>query len=181
MTQAGQKASAPAAGAAAGTPAAATAAPAPATATAAPAAPAAFDAGKFAGIFAAIGLAIGAIGTAFASVVTGFLGLKAWQIPLALAGLMLLISGPAMALAYFKLRKRNLGPILDANGWAVNTSARINIPFGSSLTQVAKLPAGAERTLTDPYAEKKLRWKLWLFVLAVLAGGAAYLYFVARR
>ena len=42
----------------------------------APAAP--FDVGKFAGIFAAIGLAVGAIGTAIASVVTGFLGLKAW-------------------------------------------------------------------------------------------------------
>ncbi len=179
VTQVGNKVTAPAAGAAtaAAPAAAATAAPAPA----APAAPAAFDAGKFAGIFAAIGLAIGAIGTAFASVVTGFLGLKAWQIPLALAALMLLISGPAMALAYFKLRKRNLGPILDANGWAVNTSARINIPFGSSPTQVAKLPTGAERTLTDPYAEKKWRWKLWLFVLAVLAGAAAYLYAVALR
>ena len=34
-----------------------------------------FDVGKFAGIFAAIGLAIGAIGTAIAAVVTGFLGL----------------------------------------------------------------------------------------------------------
>lgn len=173
VTRVGDKAVAPVAG----VPAAATPAPAAAATSAAPAAaPAAFDAGKFAGIFAAIGLAIGAIGTAIASVVTGFLGLKAWQIPLALAGLLLLISGPAMALAYFKLRKRNLGPILDANGWAVNTSARINIPFGSSLTQVARLPAGAERALTDPYAEKKVRWKLWLFVLAVAAGAAAYGY-----
>ncbi|MFO1372054.1 MAG: hypothetical protein U1F42_06555 [Candidatus Competibacteraceae bacterium] len=53
----------------------------------APAAP--FDVGKFAGIFAAIGLAVGAIGTAIASVVTGFLGLKAWQMPLAIVGLIL--------------------------------------------------------------------------------------------
>ncbi|MEY4863894.1 MAG: hypothetical protein RLZ51_1989, partial [Pseudomonadota bacterium] len=154
--------------------------PAAAAATAAPAAPApapapaAFDAGKFAGIFAAVGLAIGAIGTALASVVTGFLGLKAWQIPMALAGIVLLISGPAVALAYFKLRRRNLGPILDANGWAVNTRARISIPFGSSLTQLAKLPPGAERALTDPYAEKKIHWKLWLFLLAVIAGAVAY-------
>lgn len=151
---------------------------APIAAAAAPAAPApaptAFDAGKFAGIFAAVGLAIGAIGTALASVVTGFLGLKAWQIPMALAGIVLLISGPAVALAYFKLRRRNLGPILDANGWAVNTRARISIPFGSSLTQLAKLPPGAERALTDPYAEKKIHWKLWLFLLAVIAGAVAY-------
>ena len=48
---------------------------------------------------------------------------------------------PAMLMAYFKLRKRNLGPILDANGWAVNTRARINIPFGTALTHMAQLPA----------------------------------------
>jgi hypothetical protein len=86
---------------------------------------------------------------------TGLLGLHWWQIPIALAGLMLLISGPAVILAWFKLRSRNLGPVLDANGWAVNARARINIPFGTSLTQMAQLPEGAQRALTDPYAEKE--------------------------
>ena len=149
-----------------------------ATATGAvPPAPPPFDAAKFAGIFAAIGLAIGAIGTALASVVTGFLGLKAWQMPLALLGLVLLVSGPAVALAFFKLRNRNLGPILDANGWAVNTRARINIPFGGLLTQTARLPEGAERALTDPYAEKKTRWKTYVLLGAL----AAALLFYARR
>lgn len=136
-----------------------------------------FDAAKFAGIFAAFGLAVGAIGTALASVVTGFLGLKGWQMPLALAGLMLVISGPAMAMAFFKLRNRNLGPILDANGWAVNTRARINIPFGTALTQLAALPAGAERALTDPYAEKRQPWGLFFFLGA---SAAALLFFIWR-
>lgn len=135
-----------------------------------PAPPAPVDAAKFAGIFAAVGLAIGAIGTALAAVVTGFLGLSAWQMPLALLGLMLLISGPSMAMAFFKLRNRNLGPILDANGWAVNTRARINIPFGAALTQLAKLPEGAERALTDPYAEKQSPWKVYVLVAAIVAG-----------
>ena len=98
-----------------------------------------FDVGKFAGIFAAIGLAIGAIGTAIAAVLTGFLSLSWWQMPLAIAGLMLLISGPSMVITYFKLRKRNLAPILDANGWAVNTRAIVNIPFGKTLTALARL------------------------------------------
>ena len=145
------------------------------TAKPAPAAPTAFDVGKFAGIFAAVGLAVGAIGTALASVVTGFLGLKAWQMPLALLGLMLIISGPSMAMAFFKLRNRNLGPILDANGWAVNTRARINIPFGGALTQTAKLPEGAERALSDPYAEKETPWKLYLLLGALLAGLLFYI------
>jgi len=134
----------------------------------------AFDVGKFAGIFAAIGLAVGAIGTVLAGVMTGLLALKWWQIPLAIGGLMLLISAPAMVLAWFKLRSRNLGPILDANGWAVNARARINIPFGTSLTQLAQLPEGAERALTDPYAEKERPWKVYLGIAVVIFVAAAW-------
>jgi hypothetical protein len=127
-----------------------------------------FDVGKFAGIFAAIGLAIGAIGTAIASIVTGFISLTWWQMPLAILGIILAISGPSMLLAYLKLRKRNLAPLLDGSGWAVNTRAIINIPFGASLTKLATLPPGAQRSLSDPYAEKQRPWKLYLFVLALL-------------
>ena len=126
-----------------------------------------FDVGKFAGIFAAIGLAIGAIGGILASIVSGVLGLKFWQIPLALIGLMLLVSGPSMAMAWFKLKRRNLAPILDANGWAINARARINIPFGTSLTGMAELPEGANRSLVDPFAEKQV---LWPYYLAIAAG-----------
>ena len=127
----------------------------------------AFDVAKFAGIFAAIGLAVGALGTAIAALVTGFLGLTWWQIPLAVVGLVLAISGPSMVIAYLKLRQRNLAPILDANGWAVNTRAKINIPFGASLTAIAKLPPGAQRSLHDPFAEKKSPWPLYLVLLAL--------------
>ncbi len=151
---------------------------APAAPPAPPAPPAPVDAAKFAGIFAAVGLAIGAIGTALAAVVTGFLGLKGWQMPLALLGLMMLISGPSMAMAYFKLRNRNLGPILDANGWAVNTRARINIPFGAALTQLARLPEGADRALTDPYAEKRSPWKLYVLLVAIAVGVALGLHWL---
>jgi hypothetical protein len=132
-----------------------------------PAAP--FDVGKFAGIFAAIGLALGAIGTAIASIVNGFLKLPLWEIPLAVGGIVLAVSGPSMLIAYLKLRQRNLGPILDANGWAVNTKAVINIPFGSTLTTLAELPKGSERCLADPFAEEKTPWKRWIFLLALLS------------
>lgn len=137
----------------------------------APAAAPAFDIAKFAGIFAAIGLALGALGTALAAVVTGFLSLPAWQMPLVIGGIMLLISGPSMLLAWLKLRQRNLGPLLDANGWAVNTRARINIPFGAALTGVAMLPEGASTSLSDPYAEKQSPWGTWLFLAIVLIVG----------
>ncbi|MEI7842832.1 MAG: hypothetical protein WCI39_07350 [Gallionellaceae bacterium] len=126
----------------------------------------AFDVAKFAGIFAAIGLAIGAIGGMVASIVGGIIGLKFWQIPFAFIGLMLAVSGPSMLLAWFKLKHRNLGPILDACGWAINARVLINVPFGTSLTALASLPTGAQRSLVDPYAEKKSWWHFtWIFVL----------------
>ncbi len=128
--------------------------------------PAPFDVAKFAGIFAAIGLAIGAIGTALAAVVTGFLSLVWWQMPLALLGVVLFISGPSMLLAWFKLRARNLAPLLDANGWAVNTNAKLSIKFGTKLTALAHLPNGASRSLADPF-EQKSQARLWLVLLII--------------
>lgn len=132
-----------------------------------------FDIAKFAGIFAAIGLAVGALGTALAAIVSGLFALPWWQIPLVLFGVVLLISCPSMLMAYMTLRRRNLGPLLDANGWAVNTRARINVPFGASLTGLATLPKGAKRTMTDPFAEKKRPWGL-IMLLLVLAGAAVW-------
>ncbi len=126
-------------------------------APAAPAAPKKVDVGTV----AALGVAFGAIGTFFATLMAyaaGIVKLGPLAIVGALIGVILLISGPSMIIAWLKLRKRNLGPILDANGWAVNAKARLNVPFGKSLTGVAKLPPGSSRDLLDPYAEKKSPW-----------------------
>lgn len=128
-----------------------------------------FDVGKFAGIFAAIGLAFAALSTAVVSIAAGFLGLAWYQMPLAIAGIMLLISGPSMLLAWLKLRNRNLAPLLDANGWAVNTRAKINIPFGRSLTRLSKLPPGSVRLLKDPYQQKNYAGPI-ITVIILLAG-----------
>lgn len=138
----------------------------------APAAVVPFDVGKFVGIFAAIGLALGAIGTAVASVIAGFIGLTWWKMPLAISGLLLLISGPAMVMAYFKLRQRNLALILDANGWAVNAKVIINIPFGNTLTQIACLPKNARINTNDPFSSKgRPFWQIMLLFLLLLGLG----------
>jgi hypothetical protein len=134
-----------------------------------------FDVGKFVGIFAAIGLALGAIGTAAASAVGGFMKLAWWKMPLAIAGLLLLISGPAMIIAYLKLRKRNLAPILDANGWAINANVTVNIYFGKKLTQLAELPDGSRVNINDPFSKKKQPILPIVFLVSVLLGVALYL------
>lgn len=128
-----------------------------------------FDIARFAGIFAAIGLAVGALGTALASIVAGLLALHWWQLPLVIAGVILAVSGPAMLIAWFKLRRRSLGPILDANGWAVNAQAGISIGFGAVLTQLASLPSGSARSLQDPYASRSLVWP-WLLAVVIAVG-----------
>ena len=124
--------------------------------------------------------AIAGIATTILGKVTGIFALPPAQAVLAIIGIflgvILLVSGPSIVLAYMKLRKRNLGPILDANGWAVNAKAKINVPFGKSLTQVATLPPGSQRDLHDPFAEKKSPWPKIILVLTILAviGGCWY-------
>lgn len=126
--------------------------------------PQAFDIAKFAGIFAAIGMAVGYIGAFFTSVIGGFAELKWWQDILAVLGIVLVISGPSMFLAWTKLRKRNLAPVLNANGWAVNADVMVNVMFGSALTQQAQFPM---LQLVDPLAKKGMpAWKKWIIVVA---------------
>ena len=126
-----------------------------------------FDIAKFAGIFAAIGLAFGAIGAAL-GMLGGFVTAKWYNVILLVAAVIILISGPSMLLAWLKLRKRNLGPVLNANGWAINSDVKVNTTFGKTLTSMAKYPKVAA---ADPFADKKMAWwkqcLIWIVVLAV--------------
>ena len=131
-----------------------------------PAAP--FDIAKFAGIFAAIGLAFGAIGAAL-GMLGSFVVAKWYNVILLVAAVVILISGPSMLLAWLKLRRRNLGPVLNAGGWAVNSDVKVNTAFGKTLTSMARYP---KVVAPDPFADKKTPlWRrilCWVLVLAVL-------------
>ena len=136
-----------------------------------------FDIAKFAGIFAAIGMALGMIGTMLVSVAQGWVALSWWQQILVFLGILLLISGPSMLIAWLKLRRRNLAPLLNANGWAVNADTIINVLFGATLTDMAKYPL---LKLKDPYIKEGMpAWQKWLIavlVVAVLAAAAWFVY-----
>ena len=131
---------------------------------AAPAPP--FDIAKFAGIFAAIGLALGAIGTALSGVFDALKDYSWWQIILVIVGILMVISGPAMVMAWMKLRRRDIAPLLNANGWAINASSKISIPFGETLTDTPKYP---KMKLVDPYKKGTPAWKKWLISFIVIA------------
>lgn len=150
---------------------------APATTPAAgqPAQPAPFDIAKFAGIFAAIGMAVGYIGSFLTSLATGVksIALTAWwALPVAIISLLLVVSGPSMILAWMKLRKRNLAPLLNANGWAINADAIVNVLFGNTLTEQAQYPLVK---MKDPHAKiKKLTaGGKWAIAIAALVLGIA--------
>ncbi len=140
------------------------AAPAAGAAGATPAQP--FDIGKFAGIFAAFGMALGALGTAVTTIFSGIMDMPLWKTLLVVVGILFLISGPAMVMAWLKLRRRNIAPLLNANGWAVNAASKISIPFGETLTDAARYP---KMKLKDPYAKAGLAtWKKWVISFSAL-------------
>ena len=134
------------------------------------------------GTIALIGTAIGGISTLIGSLLQALFGLGFW-VPIGLLGLILIVSGPSMILAAMKLRKRSIGPILAANGWAINAHAKINIPLGSSLTKLPMLPKNARLANLDPFAEKKKGKNIFIAILILLllaAGVFCYFYFIKK-
>ena len=133
-----------------------------------------FDIAKFAGIFAAVGMAVGLIGAALAGVVAALKGITFWQVLLIIAVVMLLISGPSMFIAWRKLKKRDLGPVLNTNGWAINAKSLVNVRFGKTLTSLAKFP---KLTAVDPEARKKAsRRTFWCWFCGILIVAAVALW-----
>lgn len=143
----------------------------------APKAPAAapFDISKSVGLFAAVGIALGAIGTAVGSIASMLMALHWWQFPLLIAAAFACISGPAAFMAWLKLRKRTLGPVLEASGWAVNGQLPVNLVLGSALTSEAALPHNATRTRHDPLRQKSRTGKLIMALILAAAIGVGYL------
>lgn len=134
----------------------------------------AFDIAKFAGIFAAIGMALGSIGTFLLGIANGFMVMPWWKDLLAIVAILLVISGPAMIMAWFKLRKRNLSPLLNANGWAVNADAIVSVMFGGTLTEQAQFPL---IKTPKPKLSKGAKWAIAIAaVVLALAIAAAVLY-----
>jgi hypothetical protein len=135
------------------------------------------------GAVAAVGVAVTGAVSVLTLIIGYIFGMKAWQYPLAFLGIILLISGPAMLIAWLKLRQRTLGPILEGNGWAINGRVKINIPFGTRLTERAVLPPNSTRSLDDPYKDKKAasRRRFFLFLVVLIIAGVAAVCWHKRR
>lgn len=123
----------------------------------------AFDPTTLLALTAGVGVGAGVILNAVSALV------KPWYtLLLVIVGLCLVISGPSMFLAWLKLRKRNLGPILNANGWAINSAVLVNSLFGATLTSLAKYPKIL--TAGDPFAIKKKSPLPYVIAIFLIAG-----------
>ena len=103
---------------------------------------------------AAIGVSIGLAGAALASVMAAVRGFAWWQYPLTVLVALLVVSLPSVVLTYFKLRRRDLGAILNASGWAVNRKLYFSVLLARSFTKCAKRPCDC---------------RMWWWLLAIVA------------
>ena len=126
------------------------------------------------GKIAVITMAIAAVSGVVAVIVNTLKGLTWWQWIVLIVVLMLVISLPSVFIAWRKLRKRDLGPVLNANGWAINAASLVSVKFGKGLTQLAKFP---KLTDVDPVARRKAAWRkffCWFFALLIVAGAVLF-------
>ena len=104
-----------------------------------------------AGSVAALGVGIGMMGAAFAGLFGLVAGLPWWKTAIAVLAVILAVSLPSVILTWFKLRRRDLGAILNAGGWAANRPLRFSCGLAREFTRLAVLPPGAHAA-RDPYS-----------------------------
>jgi hypothetical protein len=127
--------------------------------------------GGVAGMLAAGGIALGAVGAGLASLFGTLKALAWWELPLVISALVMMISFPSMLIAWLKIRKRTLAPLLDASGWAVNGRTLISVKLGRSLTTSATLPASAHCQFDERNQVRKWLWiALGIAVFATVVG-----------
>ena len=88
---------------------------------------------------AALGIGIGMVGAAFAGIVGLVAGLPWWKTAIGVLLVILAVSLPSVILAWFKLRRRDLGAVLNACGWAVNRPLRFSQKLAKRFTRRASL------------------------------------------
>lgn len=86
---------------------------------------------------AAIGIGIGMVGAAAASLMAAVSRMTPLQIALSVAALVLVVSAPSVVLTWFKLRRRDIGAILNACGWAVNRPMYFSMKRARDFTKCA--------------------------------------------
>lgn len=105
------------------------------TAPAKPAIPAS-NASQMASV-ATLGISLSFLASAAAAIASAVTHAPLWKTGSVVLGIILVVSIPSVILAWFRLRNRDLAPILNASGWAVNRSIGLTPRLGRFFTQRA--------------------------------------------
>ncbi len=114
------------------------------------------DPAAIAGIAATAGIALAALGSAVAFIISALAKITFFDAVLAIISIVGLIALLAGFLGWLKLRLRNMGPVFEANGWAVNPRMKVNGPLARIFTRHPGLPKGHVKDLTVSLAVASL-------------------------
>lgn len=106
-------------------------------ATPAPAAAGASSASRMASV-ATLGISLSFVASAVAALASAATSAPLWKTGAVVAGIVLAVSLPSVVLAWFRLRNRDLAPILNASGWAVNVPIGLTVRLGHFFTRRAR-------------------------------------------
>jgi len=125
------------------------------------------------GLLAALGIIMATLANAASNIFTEFMKFAQspyfwWQAPALFATVILAISGPSMVIVWLKLRKRDLGPILDGCGWAINGHIRLNMALGRALTDLVIMPRAAVSTIQDLYPDDPPKVPRWVWIASAI-------------
>ena len=90
------------------------------------------------GLLAGGGVAIAAIASSFAFFTSTLSRMHPIHMVYGIVVVLLLILIPTTILAIIRLRNRDIGPLLEAGGWAINAHMRLTHRLGNQLTQLAR-------------------------------------------
>ena len=121
------------------------------------------------------GIGIAGLGSAFASVINALKdNTVILKISLFILGVIIIVAIPIIISAILKLRRRNIGMFLEACGWSINTSMRLNIKMGLLFTRIPAFPENSDKKLFDytrAFLKKtnfqKKSWKFRLFIIVM--------------
>ncbi|NOY75594.1 MAG: hypothetical protein GXP32_07360, partial [Kiritimatiellaeota bacterium] len=122
------------------------------------------------------GIGVAGIGSAFASVMTALKGEGVLlKIGLFVVGIVVVVATPIVIAAVLKLRHRNIAMILEACGWSINASMRMNRRLGLLFTREPAYPRNSRRTFFDQTKhylgelDVERRRSCWIRILIITA------------
>ena len=86
---------------------------------------------------ATLGIALSFVASAVAAIASAITSAPLWKTGAVVLAIVLAVSIPSVILAWFRLRNRDLAPILNASGWAINLRIGLTARLGAFFTHQA--------------------------------------------